>query len=261
MPLLARFNQPAIGKKEIRMENGQLLSHVDTDLVTRDQLSLVETPEATRSFKPVPHIELINTLEQALTSNQITIRKEQYALRRDGSTLFGVLQLAYQDTPDGMAALGLRTANNRTMSIQLCAGLSVFVCDNMVFRGDLIALNRKHTTGLHLRTELNHAVLRFQDHFGRLTGEIKNLKNQNLADEHAKAIIHDVFVQGILPIRLLPEASNLYFEPFVDEFRPRNAWSLHNAFTAAAKEMPITTRMPAIQELGRYFGMSNGIRD
>jgi len=38
----------------------------------------------------------------------------------------------------------------------------------------------------------------------------------------------------------------------------RTAWSLHNAFTAVAKEIPITTRMPAIQELGRYFGMTNG---
>ncbi len=158
------------------MESGTLLSHVDTDLVTREQLALVQTPDATRSFKPVPHIELINTLEHVLKLNQITIRKEQFALRRDGATLFGVLYLAYQDTPDGMAALGLRTSNNRTMSIQLCAGLTVFVCDNMVFRGDLIALNRKHTAGLHLRTEINHAVLRFQDHFGRLTGEIETLK-------------------------------------------------------------------------------------
>ena len=240
------------------MEHGQLLSHVDTDLVSREQLALVETPAPTRSFKPVPHIELVETLQQVLLKNQISIRKEQFALRRDGSTLFGVLQLAYQDTPDGTAALGLRTSNNRTMSIQLCAGLSVFVCDNMVFRGDLIALNRKHTAGLHLRTELNHAVLRFQDHFGKLTGEILNLKERNLLDTDAKALIHDAFIQGIMPIRLFPEVSNLYFEPFVDEFRPRNAWSLHNAFTAAAKEMPITTRMPAIQELGRYFGMSNG---
>ena len=229
------------------MESGTLLSHVDTDLVTREQLALVETPEATHSFKPIPHLELIETLEQALQTNDITIRKEQFALRRDGSTLFGVLQLAYQDTADGMAALGLRTANNRTMSIQICAGLSVFVCDNMVFRGDLIALNRKHTTGLHLRTEVNHAVLRFQDHFGRLTGEIDRLKALPLSDVSAKAIIHDVFVQGILPIRFLPEVSNLYFEPFVDEFRPRNSWSLHNAFTAAAKEMPMTTRMAAIR--------------
>ncbi len=73
------------------MESGTLLSHVDTDLVTREQLALVETPDATRSFKPVPHIELIDTLEHVLKLNRITIRKEQFALRRDGSTLFGVL--------------------------------------------------------------------------------------------------------------------------------------------------------------------------
>ena len=239
------------------MQNGQLLSHIDTDLVTREQLALVETPDATHSFKPVPHIELINTLDEVLGLNQIAIRKEQFALRRDGSTLFGVLQLAYQDTPDGMAALGLRTSNNRTMSIQICAGMSVFVCSNMVFRGDLIALNRKHTSGLELRSELSTAVLRFREHFGRLTSEISSLKELPLTDAQAKAIIHDVFVQGILPIRFLPDASRLYFEPFVDEFRPRTSWSLHNAFTAVAKEMPITTQMPAIQELGRYFGMSN----
>ena len=240
------------------MEHGQLFSHVDTDLVTREQLALVETPAPTTSFKPVPHLELVETLEQVLRMNHIAIRKEQFALRRDGLTLFGVLQLAYQDTTDGMAALGIRTSNNRTMSIQICAGLNIFVCDNMVFRGDLIALNRKHTAGLHLRNEINHAILRFQDHFGRLTGEIANLKERSVSDADAKAILHDVFAKGILPIRLLPDASNLYFEPFVDEFRPRTAWSLHNAFTAVAKEMPITTRMPAIQELGRYFGMTNG---
>jgi len=79
------------------MQHGQLLSHIDTDLVTREQLALVETPDATRSFKPVPHIELINTLDEVLGQNQIAIRKEQFALRRDGSTLFGVLQLPQQD--------------------------------------------------------------------------------------------------------------------------------------------------------------------
>src|ERR1700694_5770105 len=112
------------------MEAGQLLSHVDTDLVTREQLALVKTPDATRSFKPVPHIELVATLEDVLRENEIAIRKEQFALRRDGSTLFAVLQLTYTDTPDGAAALGLRTSNNRTMSIQICAGLSGFVCEH-----------------------------------------------------------------------------------------------------------------------------------
>jgi hypothetical protein len=112
-----------------------------------------------------------------------------------------------------------------------------------------------------LRTEVVHAVSRFLEHFGRLAGEIDNLKAKPISDTELKVMRHDVFAEGILPIRLLPEASSLYFEPFVDEFRPRTAWSLHNAFTAVAKEMPITTRMPAIQELGRYFGMTNGVSE
>src|SRR3984893_6942971 len=91
----------------------------------REQLAQIETPDATRSFKPVPHIELIETLEHVLKLNHITIRKEQFALRRDGMTIFGVLQLQYQDTPDGMAAIGLRTSNNRSILQHVCAGLQV----------------------------------------------------------------------------------------------------------------------------------------
>jgi hypothetical protein len=144
------------------------------------------------------------------------------------------------------------------MSLQICAGLSVFVCDNLVFRGDLIALNRKHTAGLNLATELNTAVGRFKQHFGSLTGEIETLKHHQLSDGGAKGIIHDVFVKGIFPLRFLPQISLMYFQPGLRAWEERTYWSLHNAFTLVAKQMPITTRLPAIQELGRVFGLSSG---
>ena len=110
------------------MQHGQLISHVDTDLVTRAQLLNVPTPDATQTFKPIAHIELIDMLDRVLNQQSIHIRDEQFALRRDGAVLFGVLQLAYGETRDGIAALGLRTANNKSMSLQICAGMSVFVC-------------------------------------------------------------------------------------------------------------------------------------
>ena len=238
------------------MQHGQLLSHVDTDLVTRDELGNIATPEPTSTFRPVPHIELVEMLDLTLKAQQISIREEQFALRRDGSMLFGVLQLAYGQSPDGTAALGLRTANNKTMAIQICAGLNVLVCDNLAFRGDMIALRRKHTSGLLLREELAGAVLRFQDHFGRLAGEVTTLKERRLADMEAKALMHDAFAKGIMPLRFLPDVSAAYFEPRIPEFQPRTAWSLHNAFTGIAKVMPMPTRLPAIQALGRMFGMS-----
>src|SRR5438046_4157256 len=151
------------------MQHDLLISHFDTDLVTRAQLQNVPPPEATDTFKPIAHIELIDMLDRVLTTQANHIRDAQCALRRDGAVLFGVLQLAYGETGDGMAALGLRTGNNKTMSLQICAGMSVFVCDNLAFRGDLIALKRKHTSGLNLREELTLAVIRFQQHFGQLT--------------------------------------------------------------------------------------------
>ena len=239
------------------MTHGTLISHVDTDLVTRDQLRAVETPQGTETWKPVPHIELVEMLDRVLRTCQITIREEQFALRRDGSMLFGVLELAYGETQEGTAALGLRTANDKSMSIQICAGLCVFVCDNLAFRGDLIALKRKHTSGLKLREELATAVLRFQEHFGRLVGEIEILKRRELQNVEAKALIHDVFAEGLMPVRLLPPVSQAYFEPKIPDFEPRNSWSLHNAFPAVAKEMPISTRLPAIQAVGKLFGMSS----
>jgi len=238
------------------MQNAQLMSHVDTDLVSRAELRTLPEPEVTRTFKPVPHIELVDMLELVLRENQIRIQEERFALRRDGSVLFGVLQLAYGESPDGRAALGLRTGNNKTMSIQLCAGLSVLVCDNLAFRGDMIALKRRHTSGLNLRIELAGAVLRFQEHFGRLSGEVERLKSRPVADLEAKALIHDAFASGLMPLRFLPEVSRSYFEPELAAFQPRTAWSLHNAFTGAAKDMPLSTRLPAIQTLGKLFGMT-----
>jgi len=120
----------------------------------------------------------------------------------------------------------------------------------------MIALRRKHTSGLNLRTELAGAVLSFQEHFGRLAAEVERLKERHLPDLEAKALIHDAFASRLMPVRFLPDVSQAYFQPEVEEFAPRNAWSLHNAFTGAAKEMPITTRLPAIQALGKFFGMS-----
>ena len=37
----------------------------------------------------------------------------------------------------------------------------------------------------------------------------------------AKAMMHDVFAMGFMPLRLLPEASQAYFEPKLAEFEPR----------------------------------------
>lgn len=36
------------------MQHGQLMSHVDTDLVTREQLALIPAPQATAIWRSIP---------------------------------------------------------------------------------------------------------------------------------------------------------------------------------------------------------------
>src|SRR6266852_5508008 len=95
---------PHTKPKGEKMQHGQLVSHVDTDLVSRAELRALPSPEATRTFKPIPHVELVDMLDIVLQQNQIRIEEERFALRRDGSVLFGVLQLSYGESPDGRAA-------------------------------------------------------------------------------------------------------------------------------------------------------------
>jgi hypothetical protein len=237
--------------------NATLSSHVNSDVVTRAQLAMLPAPVGTETFRPVPHIELVQTIENVVQERGLSVVEEKLALRRDGAMLFGVLKLRGLDTSDGFGAMGFRTANNKTMSIQIVAGLSVFVCDNLVFRGDLIALKRKHTSGLNLFGEIFSGVRKFIEHYRTLTNEIDGLKQRQLTNVEAKSIMHDVFVQGLMPMRFLPEVSKEYFDPRHAEFEPRTAWSLHNAFTEIAKEMPMTTRFDATEDIGRHFGMTS----
>ena len=143
------------------------------------------------------------------------------------------------------------------MSITIVAGYSVFVCDNLVLRGDLIALKRRHTSGLELRNEVTEAVQKIRNHFDILNEEIQKMKHDKIADDRAKAIIHDVFTQKIMPLHLMSEVSHHYFFPPHQEFSARTQWSLHNAFTEAAKQMTIVRKLKATQRIGQYFGLTS----
>jgi hypothetical protein len=238
-------------------EAGSVLSaHIDTNLVTREQLAALPAVIGTDSFKPVAHIELVQSLERKLNDRGIQIVREQFAMGRKGDLLFGTMDLTLNGIGGTCASLGLRTANDRTMALQMIAGLRVFVCDNMAFSGDTIMMKRRHTSGLNLMDELTIALDKYEQHYRSLKTEVENLKALGMSDADAKVMIHDVFASSIMPSRFMPVVSQEYFatEQRHEDFAPRTAWSLLNAFTEVAKQMPLTTRIKATQLVGKLFG-------
>ena len=51
--------------------------------LTREQLSRVPTPCATATHKPIPHIEVVEKLIEALSFRQIGVVREEYAVSAD----------------------------------------------------------------------------------------------------------------------------------------------------------------------------------
>lgn len=234
-----------------------LVAHVDTNVVTREQLALIPVPAETDTFKPQPHVTLIEMVQACLEHKGISIVKEQFAVRSDGSKLFATFDLSLAGISEATCgSLGLRTGIDRSMRTQMITGMRVFVCDNMAFSGDEIILNRKHTKGWgDPLPQILEAIGRFQVRYATLLTEITSLASMILADGDAKALIHDAFMAEVMPIRFMPNVSEAYFKPTIPDWEPRTAWSLHNAFTGIMKEMNLNRRMEATQGLGRVFGL------
>ena len=70
-----------------------LIAHAGAQLMTRDQLVQVVTPEPTPTFKPIRHSELVDEVHNALIRRQLNVIREEYAVTPDGMRLFGILDL------------------------------------------------------------------------------------------------------------------------------------------------------------------------
>jgi len=240
---------------------GTLMAHCGAEYVTRDELRTIETPEPMgRWHKPIPHIELVETLDKVLTGSGIEIAKEQFAVQKKGRVLFATFDFApsegLADTPEGRGhAMGFRGANDQSMPLEIAVGGRIFVCDNMAFAPGLVSLKRKHTIGLDLAAELNTAVGRFVEQTGSLTKMLEAAEEKVLTEDQAKVLIFDAFTKHeVMPSRLFPKVARFFFEPTEEESPEstdrRSLMDLHNAFTRAAKELKPNRRFDATAKLG-----------
>ncbi len=227
----------------------------------RDELATLSTPEASATWKPIPHHELVMSLIDGLKAHDITVTNEQYTTSgKDDAKLFGVLDLVIPNLsqPDYALCIGLRASNDRSMAIQATAGARVFVCSNMAFSGDsgTVVLKKRHTSRLDLRVVVPPAIDAYLDKANQFTLDIDRMKDFSLTDARAKEVIYDALVsKGVVPLRMLPVVHKCYFadDKQREMFPDRSLWSAMQAFTEATKQLGAVPKSNAELRVGRYF--------
>ncbi len=242
---------------------GGTLLHSRSQLVTREELMTIPPPLGTDTWRPIAHGDLVMAVERQLTARGIGISKSQFALQREGARLFAVLDLTLEANAEFSAAMGIRTANDRSMALEIAVGLKVFVCDNLAFSGDLIALRRRHTARFELDADIARAVGRYEAHLLTLQRSVARIQETSLADETARSLICQIFLRGILPLRHFREVAETYFEPRAEmtDVQPRTLWGLHNACSRAVHDMAPGSAFEATVELGRFFNLTGTLAE
>ena len=122
-----------------------LLLHCGAQLKSREEVFAVPPPTA--SWHPLSHARFVTSMTKQLTLAGITILEERLALSESGQQLFGLMEVEMKGflQQDYCFVLGLRNSYDNSFARAVCIGATVFVCDNLSFRGE-ITFERNHST-------------------------------------------------------------------------------------------------------------------
>lgn len=218
-----------------------LCLHVGAEPTTMEYLRTIPTPPRTSTWCPLGHADVVDMVlarfiaagYQHLSTElgvNVTSRGQ-----RAGDRMFGLMRFKLAN--DFALAVGIRNTHDKEFALGITIGTMVFVCDNMAFSGDYLAVDRKRVPGIadELPAMLDHAiqvaapvakadVKRFDLYKGLAMGD---MDLHHLAVEAARQDI-------IAPNKVLAVA-NTWAEPPHKAFRSRTMWSGFNAFTEVMK--------------------------
>jgi len=233
-----------------------LILHCGAQHVDLDEVRSVTTPRSTDSWCPIPHHQLITTVQKTLATTNLTIGTQAHSLSHEGQRYFGLMEVHAQKTSEDYCwVLGLRNSHDKTFPAGIVAGASVFICDNLSFSGE-IKFARKHTRFIVrdlpqlVERSIGLLMTKWHDQDKRIAA----YKEAEITDTEAHDLIIRSVDVGVCSNRLIPPVLHEWREPKHDTFEGRNVWSLFNAFTESLKD-------GALSELPKRTEALHGLLD
>ncbi len=223
-----------------------LMLHRGGQLVNLAELDLIKVPAKTDSYEPVSHYHLadkMKTMSQDLLTDY-AIKNEQYALARDGNQMFAILNFSKNGNTEMGLSVAFRNSYDKSMSLGIALGASVFVCDNLAMSGD-IAIMRKHTKNVWsgLEDMAIGNLYKAGKHFNKVIESAERLKALPMNDTQAYQLLGILYGHAVVSVRQMPVVVDNWLKPPHEDFRPRNQWSFFNAVTEALKTCPPISTM------------------
>lgn len=217
-----------------------MVLHCGAGRVGEDKVRSIEAPEGTDTWVPIPHAQLLDEVDKAMGMLNLIAdpNGKQFGVKRDGNQMFAIYSLLNQDANSDEFGLsvGIRNSTDKSLSAAVCFGSHVFVCDNLAFSGEVV-IARKHTKRIldDLPQLILDALGQFVNFKGFQERLYAELATSMLSDKDMHDFVCRAFRNNIMPVGQIAHVLDAWDTPSHEDFKPRNAWALFNAFTEAAK--------------------------
>ncbi len=223
--------------------------------VSRDEVARTDTPCSTATWRPVPHIDVIEAVTEVIKAHSWEIEGEKFGLASAGKRLFGVMELSSSSSPEWHRCIGIRNSHDKSVAVGLSAGVSVLVCSNLAFGGTTV-IKRRHTSGIVLAELIDRAVKSLVDDFLTTETICEDLKDAYLEnDDEARSCIVRAAELGVINSSDILSAFREFKSPSHIEFAEPTRWSLMNALTETLKKYPVQRVDRSFLALNRAFGL------
>ena len=223
--------------------------------VSRDEVACIDTPSSTDTWRPVPHIDVIEAVTEVVRAHDWDIADERFGLASEGKKMFGVMEIARSSSPQWHRCIGIRNSHDKSLAVGLSAGIVVLVCSNLAFGGTRL-INRKHTSRIDLNELIARAVASLEDDFLTTETRCEDLKDAYMKDDdEARSCIVRAAELGVINSCDILPVVNEFISSSHKEFTEPTRWSLLNAMTEIIKKYSPQRVDHSYLALNRAFGL------
>lgn len=235
-------------------------------------------PESTHSYIALPNEHLLQMIYDIAVRQGLKLINEKLGMDLKGMRFFGVVDVERKSFFGNRIKLmiGFCNSYNKSMSVRVCIGGTVLVCSNMAFHAYTDELSGVTGIAAH-----EHRINLYDGLFQRIEAAFKTIEtfrkvqndfyerliNRTITPNQAYAFIVRSAKAGVInKTRILTVADEWDFQKnnpgrknereWHETFKPRNAYSLFNAFTQVQKDRmiqnPVQTNIQTLS-LTKFF--------
>jgi len=208
---------------------------------TESYLRNVALPQATKSYTPIAHGDIIDEVREALKLGGFAVKSELYKAEQKGEVAAGFMEISDNSLDEDMA-MTFNWTNSYNKMLRFSCGIGGLIYDNnvpFVSRDAQVNWARKHTgTAKEESTNvINQMISQAVHHFAKIV-DMKNRFKAIVIDreEYSKLMGLLFFDKDILGIEQSTQIRNEYNNPSFDYSGKGTLWEVYKMIMFGVKE-------------------------